>query len=190
MEDFIYNEQCKFNEDWCSKPIRIALQKMVAANAEKDLNGINVEIGCFEGKSTVVHANALYPETLVAIDPWVPVAYAPSEIEKYAANDIEAMFLHNIKVGTQGNVVIMKMGWEEAFAELEAPVKYLYLDGPHSYGDVTHQLETVYPRIISGGTICGDDYLDVQVKKAVNDFFREGDMTYPGSPQTWYKVKP
>jgi hypothetical protein len=135
-------------------------------------HGKFVEIGSFEGKSTVFIANKIYPEKLHAVDTWAGGESAPYEKMKYATTPIENHFDHNIAVATQGNVIKNKMGWELFFAIMESiDIAFIYVDGPHDYPSVTETLKVVSPMIVKGGVMCGDDYDDVSVKAAVNDYF-------------------
>ena len=56
---------------------------------------------------------------------------------------------------------------------------FIYIDGNHSYDFVKADLEAWWPKLKSGGAICGDDYqegyyqvtsLDFGVVKAVDEF--------------------
>ena len=70
----------------------------------KDLEGAVVEIGCWEGRSTVVIANAYYPETVTAIDTWRGhfTEGANHETVKLAGErDVFAGFQHNVRVTCQ-----------------------------------------------------------------------------------------
>jgi len=179
---FTYHPDCTFTQNWCNDAIRDAIMRLAAETV--GLPGANIEIGCFEGRSTVALANALHPEELIAIDPWIPVDYAHREIELYSENEIEKTFRHNVEVGTEGNVIIRKMGWEEGLEGWTDPIKFLYLDGPHSYQDVQHQLNVINPMMADKSILCGDDYADSQVKAAVNDFFGVQNIVAP-TAQTW-----
>lgn len=135
-------------------------------------NGKFIEIGSFEGKSTVFIANKIYPAKLHAVDTWAGGDEAPYEKMKYATTPIEDHFDHNIAVATQGNVVKHKMTWELFFDVLEKiDIAFIYVDGPHDYPAVTKTLQVVEPMMVWGGVMCGDDYDDASVKTAVNDFF-------------------
>jgi hypothetical protein len=184
---FNYHKDSIFTEPWFTEEVYSALSDIVTFIPDGD--GSYIEIGCFEGKSTVAIANLIYPETLEAVDPWVPVDYAFNEKRIYAERDIESHFRHNVKIGTKKNVSINKMGWQEFFSDWNSEIKFLYLDGPHSYPDVTRQLGTIYPFIMNGGVICGDDYNDSHVKRAVNKFFGKEDMAHPECECTWWHVK-
>lgn len=193
---FSYNSECEFNFDWCNSNIQKAIISL--ASSTKGQTGLNIEVGCFEGKSSVLHANVLYPEKIICVDPWLDMStYEPKEeadffIKMYKEKKVEDIFRHNMQVGTEGNYEVRQCGWQDVFYDWDygsEEVKYLYLDGPHGYDEVIKQLETIYPYIKKGGVICGDDYADPKVSAAVNDFFKVSNLGFAGSPQTWFKVK-
>jgi len=177
-----------FYESWCSDLEKGALKH--GLDCVSSIDGAYVEIGCFEGRSTVFIANQIFPEELYAIDPWVPIPQSDYENAAYSKRDIERIFRNNVEVGTKGNVQINKKGWQQFFMEegrtpASFPVKFIYLDGPHTYDDVYDSLGILTPFIVPGGVIVGDDYDGVEVRPAVDTFFG-GDMTHPTSDRTWF----
>ena len=58
-----------FNESWYSDSQLNNLINLL--NQVKMLNGAIIEIGCWEGRSTIKLANACYPETLICNDTWL-----------------------------------------------------------------------------------------------------------------------
>lgn len=174
-----------FTEFWCSDREKKAIAKGVELS--KDLEGDNIEIGCFEGRSTVFTANLLYPEILIAIDPWVPIKSGNAEVKIYAERPIREHFDNNIKLGTNGNVDVKAMRWEDFFESYEGKIKYLYLDGPHTYDNVYKSLEVLTPFFVEGGVMVGDDYDDKQVRRAVEKFFGE-DLTHPDCSRSFMWV--
>lgn len=177
--NFTEPDGCIFTEAWCSDREKISIEH--ALNSV-EAEGAYIEIGCFEGRSTVFTANLINPKTLHAVDPWSPVADAPYEVKVYGERPIEQNFLHNIAVGTSGNVEVHKMRWEEFFQTWDGPIAYLYLDGPHQYDNVMESLRIITPFIAKGGVILGDDYDDDPVAAAAHDFFG---VTTMASPVLW-----
>lgn len=176
-----------FTEPWCTDLEKGAIE--ASWNKVKDLDGLVVEIGCFEGRSSVFTANLIHSsgDTLICIDPWVPVAYADAEIRIYSERPIFEHFTHNMKHGTAGNYEVNVMPYEQYFETFDESqkIKYLYLDGPHGYPDVQLGLRTVLPFMAEGGIILGDNYEDHAVKTAVNDFFGVADLTHSESERTF-----
>lgn len=80
---------------------------------------------------------------------------------------------------------------------------WVFIDADHSYEGCKEDIEAWYPKVVSGGVLCGHDYIEndtywrgvkVGVKQAVDEFctahsldfhvFRESECP------TWYLVKP
>jgi hypothetical protein len=55
-----------FSENWYSDSQCEELKKLVVK--VKDLSGVIIEIGCWEGKSTINIATTCYPENLICND--------------------------------------------------------------------------------------------------------------------------
>lgn len=137
-----------------------------------DTRGLYIEIGSFEGKSTVFIANEIYPHILNAVDTWEGGPVAEYELMKYRTTPIEKNFDHNIATLTKGNVVKHKMDCFEYLKDSPSDpfISFIYIDGPHDYDSVLITLAIVWPFMYDGGVICGDDYDDKSVFGAVNDW--------------------
>jgi len=73
----------------------------------------------------------------------------------------------------------------------QRPIDLLYIDGDHAYAAVQADLRSWVPHVRPGGTICGDDYLEV--RPAVTDFFNGWPHVTPinllvGGRLWWVKV--
>lgn len=134
----------------------------------KHLHGAVIEVGCWEGRSTVVIANACAPDRVLAVDTWL--GSAGEECWEIAASrDVFSIFQHNIAEMTVGNVTPVKMDWQQFFAEWDGPIKFLHIDGEHSYEAVRANIEAALPHMVSGGVICGHDAGESCVMTAVRD---------------------
>ena len=176
MEQYPDPPGTKFYTAWCGDREKHAIKHGI--DNVIDDSGAYIEIGSFEGKSTVFIANQIYPKKLISIDPWS--AGSPGEIVHFDSRNIYDIFKANIAAGTQGNVEVNKMPWEVYFEKNSPGISFLYLDGPHSYENVYESLEILVPLVLPGGVLIGDDYDDHEVKRAVDDFFGD-DMTSPGA---------
>ena len=75
--------------------------------------------------------------------------------------------------------IIRDFSAEAANSFEDGSIDWIYVDGDHSYEFVKQDLNLWWPKISTGGTICGDDYqdgkyqvesLDFGVVKAVDEF--------------------
>ena len=52
-------------------------------------------------------------------------------------------------------------------------IDFLFIDGDHSYKAVKADLKAWYPKVKKGGVMCGHDYPQLGVQKAINEFTKE-----------------
>lgn len=156
----------QFHEDWFSDGMCGILADL--AFETFGLDGDIVEIGSWEGKSTIALANAMYPQNIYAVDTWKG---SPGEISWELAKErnVFLRFRENIDTATKGNVTIAKMGWRHFFHEYGQPLKFVFIDAEHSYKEVRENIELVLPRMVPGGVICGDDVHHPPIQRAVWD---------------------
>lgn len=155
-----------FTEEWFSPESQQALAELYSKVAH--LPGDVIEVGCWEGRSTVALANACHPEHVQAIDTW---AGSPGEISADLAQgrDVYATFAGNIETLTAGNVTPHRMGWRQYLADTRGPVKFIHIDAEHTYTEVRDTIEAVRPLMVPGGVICGDDNHHPPIQDAVRD---------------------
>lgn len=177
-----------FHEDWCS-PYQAAFIGQLAAQAPK--GGACVEIGCWEGRSSISIAQSIAPRTLHCVDHWrgntderaVKGDKDPSDfgIETAQERDVKAVFHSNMDRLTVGNYRAHKRDWREWVKEWgrlykEDPIRYghpgiafLHLDASHDYESVHSCLTAILPYLVPGAILCGDDLYAEGVYKAVHE---------------------
>lgn len=155
-----------FTEDWFSDHSQFALHNLY--RKVEHLTGDIVEIGCWEGRSTIALANACHPEILHAVDTWEG---SPGEISRdlAAQRDVYATFTANIAELTNGNIDPNRMDWRAYLAANRRPIKFVHIDATHSYEEVRDNILELLPLMVPGGIICGDDQHHLPVREAVWD---------------------
>jgi hypothetical protein len=165
------------------------------------MRGGIVEIGCWQGKSTIALARACYPEPVHAVDHWL------GNLDEHSADesviiarqrDVFKEFMENMRNCTEGNVVPWRMDWRE-FVKLwtkrvDSSIKFCHIDASHDYKSVRDNIQAILPFIVPGGILCGDDFqtsnlsrhdLDGGVERAVREslpgFYNHGNLWY------WYR---
>ena len=154
-----------FTEAWFSDHSQHALAELArSVNVEGDF----VEVGCWEGRSTIALANSIAPTALHAVDTWQG---SPGEIsaDLAAQRDVYSTFTRNIGAATAGNVEVHRMGWRDYFAANRRPLAFLHIDATHSYQEVRDNIETALELLVPGGLLCGDDNHHPPVRDAVWD---------------------
>lgn len=153
----------EFTTNWYSEENLSKLAEL--ASATWGLPGVVIEVGCWEGRSSIAIANAVWPELLICIDTWegsIPDGYT-------AQDDVHQRFINNMCEMTAGNFVDAYMSWEEFEWGEVSSIKFIHIDAEHTYEAVKGNIEVVLPKMASGGIICGDDFFHAPVKQAVRD---------------------
>lgn len=131
-----------------------------------------VEIGSFQGRSTIVLASAALDGTTVfAIDPHAGNDRGPEEIRGYeaAAEDDHAVFLANLDAAGVGDRVRhLRMFSDQALAEIEGQIDVLYVDGAHRYAPARADIRDWGRRVAPGGTLLiHDSFSSIGVTLAI-----------------------
>lgn len=124
-----------------------------------------VEVGSWKGRSTccmcVEIANSDKRINFFAVDTWQGSAgeYLHQIDRDFKAKTVFEAFERNISSVAQ-YVKPMRMKSVEAAGHFcDESIDFLYLDAGHYYSDVHADLVSWYPKVKSGGVICGDDWL-------------------------------
>jgi hypothetical protein len=148
-----------FHEEWY--PDDQILRLVATFQRVRPLHGAIVEIGCWEGRSTIALANACCPEPLLAVDTWLgQLAEHPNHITVQLAKerDVFAQFQKNLRLLTAGNVVVNHCDYSEFFLGWNSPLKFVHIDGSHDYESVKRTIQYCLQWIVPGGVICGGDF--------------------------------
>lgn len=160
----------EFTEDWFSDASCDVLADLVIEVAS--VPGKIVEIGSWEGRSTVALANAArhFGRAVQAVDTWQG---SPGEIsaDLAAGRDVFATWKSNIAEMTSGNVVAHRMGWREYVPTLDGPVALCFIDAEHTYREVFDNIVAILPYLPPGGVVCGDDQHHPPIRQALADLF-------------------
>ena len=154
-----------FHEDWYSDA---QIQPLVRACLHtRPLSGAILEIGCWEGKSTVALANTCHPEPLIAVDSWLGNLTEPDHptVEILRERDVYQTFLDNIDQLTSHNVEVHRVDCFEFLKTFDTPIKFCHLDAAHDYASVKRALDLIVPLVVTGGVLCGDDILSAHAKR-------------------------
>jgi len=183
-----------FHEEWYADSELVMLE--AAARFTKPLPGAIVEIGSWEGRSTSVLANACFPQIVIAVDSWQgSVAENPDHetVRIARERDVFAVFQHNMRVLTRGNVEAKRMDTLDFLKQASDPIKFCHVDAAHDYRSVRESLDCLLPRLVPGGVLFGHDYasahagrhdLDGGVERAV----REVLPTHEARGNNWWYV--
>ena len=137
--------------------------------------GTIVEIGSFQGRSTIVLASAAASDvSVIAIDPHAGNDRGPQEYDGFeqAAADDHDIFIANLeRAGVRDRVRHVRMFSDAAQGEVDGSVDVLYIDGAHRYAPARADIRDWGARVGDGGTmLIHDSFSSIGVTLAI---FRE-----------------
>lgn len=145
---------------------------------------VGVEIGVFRGDSSVVFLDSC--AFMYFIDPCLEYPENP-DTGWFA---IEEDFLKT--VGSYAGHFTFIKGFSADAANKIPLVDFVFIDANHEYEFVKQDIELYWPKVKSGGFLCGHDYSGGHpgVTKAVDEFFREAGLPVEEHQYCWLVHKP
>ena len=136
-----------------------------------------LELGAYEGRSTIVFASA--GRQVHAVDAW---SLSVNDLSAYggqsSADAVFERFLENLRhAGVESRVRPHRGLTHDMARRWNIPGAILFVDAGHTYADVKGDLELWAPHLVSGGVllmhdVLGDVYLDVT--RAASELLRQG----------------
>lgn len=145
-----------------------------------------VEIGSFQGRSTIVLASAAPAGVeVVAIDPHAGNDRGPQELSGFAdaaQGDHEAFLANLSAAGVRDRVRHVREFSSAALSEVDGEVDLLYIDGAHRYRPALDDIRRWGDRVRDGGTLLiHDSFSSVGVTLAIlSSLLRDRRFTYVG----------
>ena len=138
------------------------------------------EIGVWKGdfSKEIIKKN---PSKLYLIDPWKSITDIPDRWHAAPQDEMDAIYNSvSSAFDSDDRVQIIRKLSDDAASDIEdGSIDWIYIDGNHSYDFVKSDLENWWPKLKSGGALCGDDYqegkyqlesLDFGIVQAVDEF--------------------
>lgn len=157
-----------------------------------------VEIGSFQGRSTIVLATAAPPGVeIVAIDPHAGNDRGPQEIagfEREAEADHETFLANLERSGVRDRVRHVRKFSDAALGDVDGEIALLYIDGAHRYAPARADIARWGARVRPRGTLLiHDSFSSVGVTLAIaRELFFSRRFRYVGRSQsmTEYRAEP
>lgn len=176
---FAHGWQPEFHEDWYSG----AQALYVGQLARQAPEGAVVEIGCWEGRSSIVIANLVNPRVLLCVDHWEGNT---DEDEGHESAQIAqerfvmGTFVNNMRRCTAGNWSEHRSSWQDwikGWAAFDpSSIAFLHLDASHDRASVRDCLLALKPFLVEGAILCGDDAYDERVIGGARDVFPDAEI--------------
>ena len=148
-------------------------------------NGMGVEVGVFEGGTSMYLLQSFPQLTLVSVDPYK--AYHEYDQEKL--NQAEAAALDRLKPYGERSRRLKLDSITAAKSFPDNCFDFVFIDASHTYDAVSADLEAWYRTVRPGGLFSGHDYRWGGVTKAVDEFAEARSIKGRCSPKEsdiWY----
>lgn len=172
---FATDWQPEYHENWYDGGQAL----FVGGLAREAPAGARVEIGCWEGRSSVVLAQMIFPHILHCVDHWQGNTDEDPDHESgrlAKERNIFATFHNNVNRLTAGNTEHYFMSWQQWVEDQDQPIAFLHLDASHDRASVRDCLLAIKPFLVEGAILCGDDAYHEGVALGVGDVFPEAEI--------------
>jgi predicted O-methyltransferase YrrM len=158
-------------------------ERMLLLSLSQTLKGDIVEIGSWEGKSTSFLAKSIEMSNngkVYAIDHFIIPEHLKHK--KKFKRDLKKNFQDNMKKLTlDKHITLLNMPSSKAIIKLkeqDVKIRFLFIDGLHTYEGVKEDFENYFPLVIKGGLIVFDDFSDWHpgVKKLISEAIKKNNF--------------
>ena len=149
-----FKSKGRYSQDWFSYNIKYLSRIIYKYNlTEKNMNIL--EIGCFEGLSTVFFLTNLKNSNIYCVDPFL--SFAENKDKDF--NQVYENFINNTKE-FQSRVRLSKTTSDDYFKKnLKEKFDLIYIDGNHHADNVLRDARNSFKLLNKGGFIVFDDFL-------------------------------
>jgi len=142
-----------------------------------------LEIGCYEGLSSVFFADNLlsHPDSsMICVDPFMTLE--TNDHRDFLKNNEEENFDYNIKrCSNSEKITVHKITSDKFFETNRSTFNFIYIDGCHEPDFITRDMKNSFDVLEPGGIMWMDDYCGgdgVRIKSAMNNFLKEYEGKY------------
>jgi predicted O-methyltransferase YrrM len=165
----------KYSQTWfINSEINQNLEKFIDKTKQIKI----LEIGCFEGLSSVFFADNFLDNpnsTLTCVDPFLTIDN--NDHGYLLQNNEEHNFDHNISVCKNSDkIVIHKIISDDFFKYNKTTYNLIYIDGSHIPEYITRDMENSFAVLEKNGIMWMDDYMGgdgIQIRNVMNSFLEK-----------------
>lgn len=144
-----------------------------------------LEIGCFEGLSSVFFADNLlrHPESrLYCVDPYYTSGTVPGITSQFVNEEVRNRFVKNIQNSVHSTKIkFFEMTSDQFFESNVESFTFIYVDGNHEPSYITRDLENSFQCLEKDGIMWMDDYgggIEGNIKNTIDKFLQKYDGQY------------
>jgi predicted O-methyltransferase YrrM len=137
-----------------------------------------LEIGCFEGLSSVFFADNLLNNInskMICVDPFLNIT--DNDHKQFLSNNEELNFDYNISIcNNSDKITVKKISSDEFFEKNSLRFNFIYIDGSHECSFITRDMENSFNVLDKNGIMWMDDYGGgdgIQIKNTMNNFLEK-----------------
>jgi predicted O-methyltransferase YrrM len=139
-----------------------------------------LEIGCFEGLSSVFFADNFIDNqqsSLTCIDPFLNIT--DNDHSNYLQNNEEINFDYNISnCKNSDKIIIHKITSDDFFEHNNQIYNFIYIDGCHKLDYIKRDMENSFNVLEKNGIMWMDDYGSGEIKNTMNKFLEKYNGQY------------
>lgn len=165
----------KYSQNWfLGSEIKNRLLQFLDKSKKNNI----LEIGCFEGLSSVFFADNLLDNsksTLTCVDPFLNVDN--NDHKKFLMNNEEMNFDYNISICKNSDKIIIHKITSDIFFENNSKTyNFIYIDGCHKPDFIKRDMENSFNILEKNGIMWMDDYRGgdgIQIKNTMDTFLQK-----------------
>lgn len=168
-------EKYRYNYNWF---LNSEIFKHITDYLDNEKENNILEIGCFEGLSSVYFADNLLnheASSMICVDPFLSIH--GNDHENLLKNNVEENFDFNINTCNNSNKInIQKVTSDEFFKNNDKYFNFIYIDGCHDPNFIIRDMKNSFKFLKKNGIMWMDDYLGgdgIKIKTMMNTFLKE-----------------
>jgi len=169
---FQYENNYRYTQTWF---LYSEIKELLSQHLNNEDKNTILEIGCFEGLSSVFFADNFLnnsESSLVCVDPFMTME--TNDHKQFLQNNEELNFDNNIKICRNNNKIFVHKITSDKFFETNTKTfNFIYIDGCHEPDFITRDMENSFKCLDKNGIMWMDDYLggdQTKIKYAMDSF--------------------